>query len=1005
MSMQWDKFDIPLAAGVDTKSDPKVTTGNIDLENAVFNKAGAITKRYGYTETPTTTNDATPASITAARHLTTRDDELLMADADTLYTYSMAEDAWSDRGTYQSIAVTTSSAAEATSNQTTCDQATVGGVTVYAWEDSRGNAPDVYYCAYDATTGGQILTETSLGAGSKPLVRVCGNNILIIYYDSAVTDLRVKVLRPGDLANSSSEPTIRLWFNDVGSSELISAKTLTDGNDYVVFAYTTSSADNCTARVGYLDHNGNVSAGIGASTTRKIRWGGTDGTHSCLDVVPLTNSQVAVVAHYDFADSGVHVGCYDLFNADLTVYSTGSLVVAPSANQATRIAGYQSGSDGIGVTYELWGANPVNRSVVIGGSTFKGCYLASHAFTLDTDSNQTGPWYVHVAHIGDLTQSYMLVDSNGVVHNRLFFGTTHGDSSFGGPCNSNHLPFVQNTATNEYQWVATTKTRLDSEDNDVYNQTGMKLVKYDFNGKYTSTTSRGICYLGGGQLWQYDGASLTESGFLVFPDGVTAAAAGSGGNLGAGTYQYRVYYEWTNAHGLREQSTAVAISQATSASDEVTLTIPTLKFTNKSNVSIAVYRTLVDGSVYYRVSSLDPTASGDNGYVANDTTADTVSFVDSMSDANAQSNELDYQNTGELDNVPPACPRIVARAGERIWCVSGENPKQVYYSKLAKVGFPAEFNENLYIELPSECTGISYLTGLVVLFTDSEIYVIQGEGPNNTGFGNFSDPQMVAHDVGCKDFRSIVESPQGVVFQSHKGIRLLDKALQTQYIGAPVEDYNAQIITGAEAIEDKNQLRFLTSSGRTLVFDYEFGQWSTFTNHEGTGSCVWRNVYCYSMSDGVVRRENTDYRDGNKAIAMSVTTGWIKPASFQGYFRARRIALLGEYKSNHDLQVKVGYDYETGYRETENIDPSQFISTETWGDDATWGAGNFWGGDGKTQAYYARQRLRRQKAAAIRFKLTDIPGDTAGESLELTSLTLEYGVKRGLNRLASNRSF
>lgn len=64
--------------------------------------------------------------------------------------------------------------------------------------------------------------------------------------------------------------------------------------------------------------------------------------------------------------------------------------------------------------------------------------------------------------------------------------------------------------------------------------------------------------------------------------------------------------------------------------------------------------------------------------------------------------------------------------------------------------------------------------------------------------------------------------PLGIMYKSNKGIYLLNRSLQVDYIGSPVEDYNSQNITSADLIQDKNRRRFLTSSGVTLVYDYYF---------------------------------------------------------------------------------------------------------------------------------------------------------------------------------------
>ena len=125
----------------------------------------------------------------------------------------------------------------------------------------------------------------------------------------------------------------------------------------------------------------------------------------------------------------------------------------------------------------------------------------------------------------------------------------------------------------------------------------------------------------------------------------------------AASYTYRVYYEWINARGERQRSTTgelftVDASDGLVAGDDIVLDIPTLTHTEKgTDVSIVVYRTekdpnIVGGAPFYRCSSPDPTSTGDNAYLANSTSAATVTFTDAMADTDLVAKELDYLNSG-----------------------------------------------------------------------------------------------------------------------------------------------------------------------------------------------------------------------------------------------------------------------------------------------------------------------------------------------------------------------
>jgi len=52
-----------------------------------------------------------------------------------------------------------------------------------------------------------------------------------------------------------------------------------------------------------------------------------------------------------------------------------------------------------------------------------------------------------------------------------------------------------------------------------------------------------------------------------------------------------------------------------------------------------------------------------------------------------------------------------------------------------------------------------------------------------------TEPSLIPTDTGTINPRSIVLTPMGIMYQSEKGIYLLDRSLQVSYIGADVEAY------------------------------------------------------------------------------------------------------------------------------------------------------------------------------------------------------------------------
>jgi hypothetical protein len=264
----------------------------------------------------------------------------------------------------------------------------------------------------------------------------------------------------------------------------------------------------------------------------------------------------------------------------------------------------------------------------------------------------------------------------------------------------------------------------------------------------------------------------------------------------------------------------------------------------------------------------------------------------------------------------------------------------------------------------------------------------------------------VSSDLGCADARSIVLTPDGLMFQSAKGIRLLadgPQGLQVVDVGQDVEAYRAQSITSATVVNDRSQVRFLTDDGMTLLYDYQFQQWSTWTNHEGVAAVLWKGeTYAYAKASGRVLVEGAEvYSDDGVEVRRVVETAWIEFQGLQGYQSVRRFAILGHYKSPHRLRVTVYKNFESRASYSFEWDPNGVLAIDPYGA-GEYGAGPY-GGSGST-VYQCRHHVRGSlKMSAIKIRIEDIPGLPPGESSVLTELMLEMGMRPGTSRTTSGK--
>ena len=105
------------------------------------------------------------------------------------------------------------------------------------------------------------------------------------------------------------------------------------------------------------------------------------------------------------------------------------------------------------------------------------------------------------------------------------------------------------------------------------------------------------------------------------------------------------------------------------------------------------------------------------------------------------------------------------------------------------------------------------------------------------------------------------------------------------------------------------------------------------------------------------------------------------------------------------MTVQVGYNFSSSFERDYQFDPDSDLGITTYGEDSPYGAGTPYGGI--NIAYRYRAHLERQKCTSIRFKIkeqTVASTDGTQEGFTVTSLGLEAGIKKGIDRLRSSQS-
>lgn len=327
-------------------------------------------------------------------------------------------------------------------------------------------------------------------------------------------------------------------------------------------------------------------------------------------------------------------------------------------------------------------------------------------------------------------------------------------------------------------------------------------------------------------------------------------------------------------------------------------------------------------------------------------------------------------------------------------------------------GEPVLFSDTLQFSVEEEAgdiTAFGAIDGVLMVFCERRVYAVSGQGPDNTGAGGSFAVQRVTTDVGCSDAGSVVETPKGLMFKSAKGLYIISRSFDTEYIGWPVEILNDQSIVSAEVIPDTNVVVFLTSSGDSIAYDYFYDKWSTFTGHAGLDAITVGADYHYLRSNGeVYTRSASAYLDAGSWYALRIRTAPIRLDSVQDYMRVRRVNLLGEYLSSHRLQMKVFNNRDIAPFETRIFEPDDVIDLTLWGDADTllWGDADTepWGGTPGDTDYQIQHKFKRQKVQYLRLEFKDLPTDGApGQSYELAEMNFEIGLYDGNARIPARR--
>jgi len=1018
--MPLEKVFVPvdIAGGIDTKTDEKLTDLPTEVINGRYSVGKSITKRLGYSKL----SDRIAGSatlLTSGDGMASYQDELLAFADNKLYSYSSTSgnEQWVDKGSYLSLKVDSTDIVRNTSEARNQDSCVASNLILYAWESYSVAAAleGVYISVIDATSGAVLQNQTLIDATAiRPRCIALSGVPTLAYLDTSASPHHIKTVQVNlaDPTTNDAAKTVVSGGVKASAPHWDTSVFFDDpDNGAAVFAFNNNSSN--TISVGFINSDGNVGSSTNGwpAVTNFTSTNAEDGITIHVDQHNTTNATKERIYVAYWANSGSEglkfkrLTRYLVAEATVTAEASGTLI-----NSCSLLV--DSATLDLNLFWTFNATNTFDQYIKTGVYDISGTSMGSASVFKRSVGLASKAWeynsriYLMVCHASTLQTTYFALEATAGSNSGLILAKMLPGTSGGLPA-APIIPAITQPTSGNFEFGGLVKTRLESRDNDIFTLAGISRMQLDFTSveRFESAELGESLLIGGGFLSLYDSEVITEHGFHLGVHDLSAAVNNSAGSLAAGTYSYKCIYTWIDAKGIIYRSTpSLAVSATTSGgSSTVTLTVPTLRLSNKTGVIIETYRTEDSGTIYYRVDR-----------TANNSAADSVSVADAgaISDANLITKEILYTAGGVLENVSPPAALVLGSFANRMFVVSSENPKKLVYSKTRLPKKAIDFSDLFEIVLnkAERITALAEMDSKLIIMEPDSIWYITGNGPNSTGQqDDFSPPKLVTRDVGCNNTNSLVMSPLGLMFQSKKGIYLLDRSLQTAYVGAPVEAFNALTITSAELIEDENQIRYLTNDGSALIYDYYFGKWCTWDNHTGVGATIWsaNSSYVYFRTDGrIFEQSATSYMDDNDPIEMTITTAWIKTKGIQAFQRVRSAFVLGEWRSDHKLMIQAAYNYKPYFSESHvwdylsDLGVDEYGDATPYGDQSPYGSGTEGIADG---VYQFKAHLKYQKNESMRFKIKDIEETAPGQAYSISSLMLEVGLRNNAMKLPKQR--
>lgn len=500
-------------------------------------------------------------------------------------------------------------------------------------------------------------------------------------------------------------------------------------------------------------------------------------------------------------------------------------------------------------------------------------------------------------------------------------------------------------------------------------------------------------FMPGALTTAFTGYSFSEQGISLAPEQPSLARSVGAGQLTPGfPYEYVLVFEWTNPQGRRVRS-ATSVPQWISldggAFNTITLTIMVNHLTNHPDLTISVYRKIIENGVqssqYYKVSDdLDP--------LYNNRTLRTVTFVDTMSDSEASANEVLYTSLGFIDRDPAPAMSAGIVADNRVLVIGPDNA--LWFSGEANDTDPIWFSllQRVFMPTNDELVRVEAMDGRIYLLCRNSIWYMPGNrwpAANGTG-GSLEAPTKLGFTNGCTGQSRLVK--EGIVYSSSAGgLWLIQRGMENIQLGAAaMDDFDGKTISSIAVDADQRIAFALAGTTRVqMVWDQVAKVWTKWINATDILlNHVVRGKMCYADATSLrVQTEDVYYdsdTNGTPSWYTMTLEAWFSLINIKGLKRVWEFLLTGERKSQSAITVDATYV-------TEDLDV-----TESWTLTPT-----------INERFEEHFAPKVEEMSQMKLRITDaaslVAADNNGNSIawELTSFTV--GTEGGLVRNVTHR--